>query len=167
MATTAEYQRAYRQTESGKAVAKRYAQSEKGKAVFKKYRGSGKGRISQKRGREVYRSTIKGFLSGTFTHINARCNDLQHPSYKNYGGRGIRVRFESLDDFRGYVTNELCVDPRGLQIDRIDNDGDYERGNIRFITHRENQQNKRPCDGQAEETEEAWENEYDGAAGDC
>lgn len=39
--------------------------------------------------------------------------------------------------------NELKIDPRGLTIDRIDNSGNYEKGNIQFITHKENNQNRR------------------------
>ena len=41
-----------------------------------------------------------------------------------------------------YVIDELRVDPRGLQIDRIDNDGHYEKGNIRFVTCVENNNNR-------------------------
>ena len=52
------------------------------------------------------------------------------------------VCFESLDDFRNYVIDVLKADPRGLQIDRINNGGNYEVGNIRFVTCLENNQNK-------------------------
>ncbi len=145
MPMTVEYQRMYRQTESGKTVSRRYAKSEKRKDTSSRYSKSGKGRVTAKRGQDKYYATIEGHLQRVFGNIKARCNDPEHKSYKNYGGRGIRVCFESLDDFRGYVMDELCVDPRGLQIDRIDNGGNYERGNIRFITHRENQQNKGFC----------------------
>ncbi len=142
MPMTVEYQKAYRQTESGKAADKRYAQSEKRKVASNRYSKSGKGRVTAKRGQDKYYTTIEGHLQRVFGNIKVRCNDPEHKSYKNYGARGIRVCFESLDDFRGYVINELQVDPRGLTIDRIDNDGNYEPGNIRFVTHRENQQNK-------------------------
>ena len=67
----------------------------------------------------------------------------KNKSYKNYGGRGIKVKFACFEDFFDYVVNELRADPRGLTIDRIDNDGDYERGNIRFVSQVENLQNRR------------------------
>ncbi len=90
-----------------------------------------------------YRGTIKGSLQQVFAGIHQRCNNLNHKAFHNYGGRGIQNRFTSLDDFRDYVINELQVDPRGLQIDRIDNDGHYEKGNIRFVTAKVNANNRR------------------------
>lgn len=41
-----------------------------------------------------------------------------------------------------YVVDILKVDPRGFDIDRIDNNGHYEKGNIRFVTHKENCNNR-------------------------
>ena len=92
---------------------------------------------------EKYHQTIKGHIGRLWNNITTRCNNPKFPGYKNYGGRGIQVKFESLDDFRQYIINELKVDSRGLTIDRIDNEGHYERGNIRFVTRAKNNQNKR------------------------
>ncbi|KKK99325.1 hypothetical protein LCGC14_2633830, partial [marine sediment metagenome] len=68
-------------------------------------------------------------------------------AYKNYGGRGIENKFKSLDDFRCYVTDFLGITEfeqiKGLQIDRIDNDGDYKPGNMRFVTAKVNSNNRR------------------------
>lgn len=90
-----------------------------------------------------YQSTIKGYLNLLFNHIKDRCENPKHPSYKDYGGRGIQNKFRSLNDFRNYVINILQIDPRGLQIDRINNDGHYKPGNIQFITRSENLKNRR------------------------
>ncbi len=92
-----------------------------------------------RRGRE-YRGTIVGHLYNTFSNINQRCNN---PVARNACYKGVQNKFKSLDDFRDYVINELQVDPRGLQIDRIDGDGHYERGNIRFVTAEVNNKNRR------------------------
>lgn len=78
-----------------------------------------------------------------FVGIKQRCNNPKYKGYKNYGGRGIRCLFKSSDEFVNYIINELQIDPRKLTIDRIDNDGNYERGNIRFVTQTENLKNRR------------------------
>ena len=150
------------QTEAQKAIAKRYRQSAKGKEAQKRYAESDKGKASLKRrvaryqqskkdieaiarqkpNRDAYRKTIIGHLRRTYANVMRRCNDSGHRAYKWYGGRGIKVHFESSDDFVNYVINELQIDPRDLECDRIKNDGNYERGNIRFVTHKENCQNR-------------------------
>ena len=109
---------------------RQYATSTQGKAAFKK-------------SYHKYHSTIKGHLAQVYHDINRRCNNPECAAYCNYGERGIRNLFTSLDAFRNYVTNVLQVDPRGLQIDRIDNNGNYEKGNIRFVTCKENLKNRR------------------------
>ncbi len=90
------------------------------------------------------RQTLKGYLYHRFQDIIYRCNNPKRVGYKNYGGRGIKCKFRSVDEFINYVINELKIDPRGLQIDRINNDGHYEPGNIRFITCSEDLKNRRP-----------------------
>ena len=75
--------------------------------------------------------------------MNERCTNASHPRYKDWGGRGIKIRFACFDDFFNYVVKELKVDPRGLLIDRINNDSHYEIGNIRFVTVAESNKNKR------------------------
>lgn len=97
----------------------------------------------RKRYRNQYHKTIKGYLRHLFSYMLSRCNNPKCGNYKYYGGRGIRVKFISFTDFYDYVVNELQIDPRGLTIDRINNNGHYERGNIRFVTQAENNLNKR------------------------
>lgn len=76
-----------------------------------------------------------------FKSAKSRCNNSKNVSYPNYGGRGIKFLFK--DGFVDFVNYCLEIGwKEGLQIDRIDNNGNYERGNIRFVTHKENQNNK-------------------------
>jgi len=89
-----------------------------------------------------YYQTINGHLRGIYGAMKQRCTDKNHRQYKNYGSRGIRLEFTS-DEFVDYVVNVLKIDPRGLEIDRINNDKSYESGNIRFVTCSENNRNKR------------------------
>lgn len=70
--------------------------------------------------------------------MRERCNYPRHKSYHRYGGRGIRVAPE-WDDyvaFRKWALANGYED--GLTIDRIDNDGNYEPDNCRWITQSEN-----------------------------
>lgn len=73
-----------------------------------------------------------------------RCYNLKHKNYPDYGGRGISVWDKWRNDFKSFY--DWCQEngyKKGLQIDRIDNDGNYCPENCRFVTCRENILNKR------------------------
>ena len=76
----------------------------------------------------------------------ARCNYPNHKAYKNYGGRGIKVCPEWEKNFQAffdYVSKLEHYGEEGRTIDRIDNDGDYAPGNVRWATRSDQEQNKR------------------------
>ena len=73
-------------------------------------------------------------VSRIYYDAKRRCYNPNYKQYKNWGGRGIKICKEWLDDKDLFVLWALNNGWRlGLCIDRIDNDGDYESGNIRFI----------------------------------
>ena len=96
---------------------------------------------------QEYRQTFVGCLQHRFCQIKQRCNNPKAKDYKNYGKRGIKCLFKTANEFIDYVKNDLDYDTyekiKELAIDRIDNDGHYKKGNIRFITTKENNNNKR------------------------
>lgn len=75
-----------------------------------------------------------------------RCTVPTEAGYQNYGGRGISVFTEWLDPAKyiAYVDNELGPQPGdGYSIDRIDNNGNYEPGNIRWASRSVQNENQR------------------------
>lgn len=72
-----------------------------------------------------------------------RCENAKHPYYERYGGRGIRICDEWRNDNSSFFEWALENGYRdGLTIDRISNDGDYEPGNCRFVSVKQQQLNK-------------------------
>lgn len=74
-----------------------------------------------------------------------RCFSDKNQNYKYYGGRGITVCQEWLDDREAFITWALENGYRNdLSIDRIDVNGNYEPGNCRWATDAEQRANQRP-----------------------
>jgi hypothetical protein len=74
--------------------------------------------------------------------MKARCSNPKDKDYHRYGGRNIQVCDEWKNDFKTFY--DFCVQngyQKGLEIDRIDNDGNYEPSNCRFVTSAENIRN--------------------------
>lgn len=98
------------------------------------------------RDKKVERETVHG-MHNTRTHrswnnMKQRCTNPKAPNYQYYGGRGIRYceRWEKFENFHADMGDR----PDGMSLDRYpDVDGDYEPGNCRWATQREQIHNSR------------------------
>lgn len=86
----------------------------------------------------------KSRIYSIYKDIIKRCTNQSHSTYKNYGGRGIIICEEWKNDFLCFynwaINNGYKED---LTIDRINVNGNYEPDNCRWITKKQQSNNKR------------------------
>jgi hypothetical protein len=87
-------------------------------------------------------------LYRTYAGMMARCYNQRHIAYFRYGGRGIGVFEPWRKDIRAFIEYmEDSIGPKPSRkhtLDRIDNDGDYEPGNIQWSDYSQQATNRRP-----------------------
>ena len=113
---------------------------EKIKACRKAYDKDHKEEIKVRQ--DAYNNTYyqKNFLQIIWRQIIQRCTNPKRKDYKNYGGRGIKVLYKDFDEFIKDVGERPT--PKH-SIDRIFNDGNYEPGNCKWSTAKEQADNRR------------------------
>jgi hypothetical protein len=76
--------------------------------------------------------------------MKQRCTNPNKRNYKYYGGRGIQVCTEWMENFDAFLSY-MGHAPEGnrISIDRIDNNGNYEPGNVRWATPYQQVMNRR------------------------
>jgi hypothetical protein len=80
---------------------------------------------------------------GRWRHMMDRCYNKSAVAYPDYGGRGIKVCPE-WHDLETYIAQLPDGFFKGAELDRYpDNDGDYEPGNVRWVTSKLNANNRR------------------------
>jgi hypothetical protein len=74
--------------------------------------------------------------------MRQRCCNPNAPSWANYGGRGITIAPE-WDDYATFLHDVGAAPTPGHSLDRIDSDGNYEPGNVRWANSQQQARNRR------------------------
>jgi hypothetical protein len=100
-----------------------------------------KGRVKWTR----HGATVNGIVTPEYrswANAKQRATNPSNRAYPEYGGRGIGMAVEWLNDFRSFLAH-IGPRPEGTSLDRIDNDRGYEPGNVRWATRGEQARNRR------------------------
>ena len=79
---------------------------------------------------------------GVYQKMKDRCYNPNNKDFHNYGGRGIFICDRWLDSFEDFL-EDMAPRPKGLELDRTDNDGPYSPENCTWVTSKENCRNTR------------------------
>lgn len=80
-------------------------------------------------------------LFNIWNSMKQRCENPKNPSYKNYGGRGIKIG-AAWQQFERFV-EDMGAPPPGTTLDRIDNNKGYTKSNCRWATRITQNRNRR------------------------
>ena len=113
--------------------------------------GAPKGKPWSEARRAAQRPSLVGIPAyRSYRNAKARCRN-NSGDYHLYAGRGIKFLFESYEQFFA----ELGPRPKGMSLDRIDNNGHYEPGNVRWATPEQQIANSRN-EGRIRKAQAQW-----------
>lgn len=78
-----------------------------------------------------------------WANLIQRCTNRNNQDYLNYGGRGITVCEKWLESFENFLEDMGQPPTKQHQIDRIDNNKGYDKNNCRWVTRKQQSQNRR------------------------
>lgn len=96
-------------------------------------------------------------------NMKARCLNPSYHSFERYGGRGIQVHEQWKESFPAFLADVGSAPTAGHTLERCQNDGNYEPGNVRWATRAEQQENtsatKRLSRGEKTQSIRKWARE--------
>jgi hypothetical protein len=81
-------------------------------------------------------------LYTAWCNMKARCDNKSHAQYSDYGGRGIKYQ-PSWEKFEVFASDVGEPPDDKYTLDRIDNNGNYEKNNVRWASRHTQARNKR------------------------
>jgi hypothetical protein len=95
------------------------------------------------RGRKIRHGRYRTPEYVSWASAKQRCHNPKYAAFHLYGGRGIRMSDEWRADFAAFLAHIGPRPTKAHSLDRIDTDGNYEPGNVRWATAEEQANNRR------------------------
>lgn len=93
-------------------------------------------------GQHMFRHGMEGTkIYNVWGSMKQRCQNPKHKRFSDYGGRGLTLCDEWQDFVKFFA--DMGEAPEGMELDRRDNDMGYSKANCRWVTPKQNANNRR------------------------
>lgn len=121
----------------------KYKEVDRGNLVTGQIQSCGCLNTEKRRARQKTHGMSGTRLYKVWSYMITRCYNEKCQHFSDYGGRGIKMSDEWRNDYMNFYHDMKDGYKRGLQLDRIDVNGNYCKENCRWVTGKQNSRNKR------------------------